>query len=105
MGLVRMLTTLVWLVVFVVLLLLAIKNAQPVTLRFYFGLEWATPLILLLLLTFAVGAVLGMIACLPPIVRQRREIAGLKKEMELRATAEKQPPDVQAPSVPDIPVV
>jgi uncharacterized integral membrane protein len=105
MGLVRVVSTLVWLLVFLVLLLLAIKNAAPVTLRFYFGLEWATPLILLLLLTFAVGAVLGMIACLPPIVRQRREIAGLKKEMELRAAAEKRPAEVQAPPMPDIPVV
>jgi uncharacterized integral membrane protein len=105
MGLVRVVSTLVWLLVFLVLLLLAIKNAAPVTLRFYFGLEWATPLILLLLLTFAVGAVLGMIACLPPIVRQRREIAGLKKEMELRAAADKRPEEVQAPPMPDIPVV
>jgi uncharacterized integral membrane protein len=105
MGLVRIVTTLIWLVVFVVLLLLAIKNAQPVTLRFYFGLEWATPLILLLLLTFAVGAVLGMIACLPPIVRQRREIAGLRKEMELRVIEQKRAESPTPPPMPDIPVV
>lgn len=105
MGLVRVVSTLVWLVVFVVLLLLAIKNADPVTLRFYFGLEWATPLILLLLLTFAVGAVLGMIACLPPIVRQRREISQLRKEIDIRATEQKPAPEPQAPPLPDIPVV
>jgi hypothetical protein len=46
-----------------------------------------------------------MIACLPPIVRQRREIAGLKKEMELRAAAEKRPAEAEAPPMPDIPVV
>jgi uncharacterized integral membrane protein len=105
MGLVRVLTTLVWLVVFVFLLLLAIKNAQPVTVRFYFGLEWATPLILLLLLVFATGAVLGMIACLPPIVRQRRDIAGLRKEMELREVEQKRAESPPPPPLPDIPVV
>jgi uncharacterized integral membrane protein len=100
-GIVKVLSTLIWLVVFVVLLLLAIKNADPVTLRFYFGLEWSTPLILLLLLTFACGAVLGMIACLPAIVRQRREVAGLKKEMDLRGTAQARPaPPLPAPDVP-----
>ena len=105
MGIVRVVSTLVWLVVFIVLLLLAIKNAQPVTLRFYFGIEWSTPLILLLLITFATGAVLGMIACLPPIVRQRREIAGLRKEMDLREHEQHKRPEVQAPPLPDIPVV
>lgn len=103
MGLVKILSTLVWVIVFIVLLLLAIKNADPVIVRFYFGLEWATPLILLLLLTFACGAVLGMIACLPAIVRQRREVAGLKKEMELR-TIEQSRPEAPPP-VPDVPIV
>ena len=69
------------------------------------GDEWSTPLILLLLLTFAVGAVLGMIACLPPIVRQRREIAGLRKEMDLREHEQHKRPEVQPPPMPDIPVV
>lgn len=100
---VRILSTLVWLVVFVVLLLLAIKNADPVTLRFYFGLEWSTPLILLMLLTFASGAVLGMVACLPAIVRQRREVAGLRKELDLRAVEPKR--KEAAPPIPDVPIV
>ena len=51
------------------------------------------------------GAVLGMIACLPPIVRQRREIAQLRKEMDIRAAEHKRAPEPQAPPLPDIPVV
>ncbi len=87
MALVRVFSSIVWLATFLGLLLLAIKNAEPVPLRFYFGLEWNLPLILVLLLVFAIGAVLGLLACLPAIVRQRREIARLAQQMTAPSTS------------------
>lgn len=101
MGLVRLVSYLVWAVVFLILLLLAIKNAEPVILRFYFGLEWAAPLILVLLLAFAAGAVLGIIACLPTLVRQRREASGLRKELQISARSRREEPP--EPALPDLP--
>jgi uncharacterized integral membrane protein len=105
MAFVRFLTSLMWAAVFVVALLFAIKNAEPVTLQFYFDRSWHAPLVFVMLASFAAGAAFGVIACLPPIVRQRREIAGLQKELRLRATENtpREPARALAPDVPSRP--
>ncbi len=71
-------------VVFLILLGFALKNDQPVVLRFFFGYEWQSSLIVALLLFFAVGAGVGMLAILGNVIRQRREIAALKRELRLK---------------------
>jgi lipopolysaccharide assembly protein A len=78
---------LIWLlraVLFLVLLGFAIKNDQPIVLRYFFGYEWQASLVLVLLLFFAVGVGIGMFALLGNILRQRKEIAGLKRELRLK---------------------
>jgi uncharacterized integral membrane protein len=99
--LIRLLTSLLWAAVFVVALLFAIKNAEPVTLQFYFDQSWHAPLVFVVLASFAAGAAFGVIACLAPLVRQRREIAGLQKELRLRAaeSAPREPARTLAPDV------
>ena len=66
------------LVIFLFLLAFAVKNTEPVTLRFFFQLEWKAPLVALLLVFFAAGAVLGLAAMLGAWLRQRREIQRLR---------------------------
>ncbi len=76
---------LIWLVrvlLFLVLLGFALKNDQPVALRYLFGFEWQAPLVVLLLVFFFLGAALGMIALVGKLLRQRREIAVLKREVQ-----------------------
>ena len=96
-----------WTAVFVVVLLFAIKNAEPVTLRFYFDAAWHTPLVLLVLVSFAAGAAFGVIACLPGLARQRREAMRLRQELELRQPGASglagPPPGPERASVPDAP--
>ena len=75
----RFLTWAILFVLFVLLLAFAAKNADPVTLRFYFDLALQAPLILLLFGFFATGAVLGLVAALGILFSQRREIARLKR--------------------------
>lgn len=78
---------LVWLlraVMFLVLLGFAVKNDQPVVLRYFFGYEWQASLVVILLLFFAVGMGMGVLAVLSNIFRQRREIAALKRELRLK---------------------
>ncbi len=70
---------------FVVLLALAARNTDPVTLRFYFDLAWQAPLAALLLAFFAAGAVLGLVAMLGSFLAQRREIARLRRAESSRA--------------------
>ncbi len=59
---------------FLVFFLFALKNHEQVSLRFYFDLEWKLPLVLLLFVFFLAGAVIGLLALLPRVMRQRREI-------------------------------
>jgi uncharacterized integral membrane protein len=105
MAFVRLLTSLLWAAVFVVLLLFAIKNAEPVTLQFYFDRAWQAPLVFVVLASFAAGAVFGVVACVPPLVRLRREVAGLRKELSLRATTSPEPRAPAPATVPDVPSV
>jgi putative membrane protein len=66
---------------FVVLLGFALKNDQPVTLRYFFGYEWQSSLVVALLIFFAAGVVVGVVSMLASVLRQGREIARLKREI------------------------
>jgi len=104
MAFLRLLTLLGWTVVFVVLLLFAVKNTEPVTLRFHFDQAWHAPLVFVVLVSVAAGAVLGVIACLAPLLRQRRENVRLRTELghrERERAALANPP--QPATVPDEP--
>jgi putative membrane protein len=89
--------TLVWIVrLFIVLVLVwfAVKNAQDVTLTGLPGQVWQAPLVFVLLTVFVAGVVIGLLAWVPTVVRQRREIGRLRK------AAAQQPPVV--PLAPDV---
>jgi lipopolysaccharide assembly protein A len=72
---------------FVLVLSFAVKNTDTVTVRYYLGGEWHTPLIVVLLVAFCAGAALGIAAGLAQMLRQRREMAALRQELRLRAPA------------------
>jgi len=71
-------------ILFLALFLFALKNTDTVTLRLYFDQVWQAPLILVLLVFFAAGAALGVIATLATVFRQRRDIARLRRELSTR---------------------
>jgi uncharacterized integral membrane protein len=75
-----LLTWTVRLILFIVLLAFAVKNTDLVTLRFYFDLAWEGPLVIVLFGVLAIGAVLGLAATTGTLLRQRREIARLRRE-------------------------
>ena len=77
----RIVTWAIRLAVFLLLVAFAAKNAEPVTLRFYFGLALEAPLVLVLFASFAAGALFGVLALLMPLLRQQRQIAALKKQV------------------------
>ncbi len=84
----RLVTWAIRLVVFLLLVAFAAKNAEPVVLRFYFDLALEAPLVVLLLGFFAAGALFGVVALLGPLARQRREISALRKRVPPPAPAE-----------------
>ena len=73
---------LVWLFRFAIVLVLvwfAVKNAQLVTLHGLPEQTWQAPLVFVLLIVFVCGVVIGLLAWLPTVVRQRRELGRLRK--------------------------
>jgi len=63
-----------WLLVFAAALLFAVRNTDPVTVRFYLESRWEVPLVL---------------ACTARLLGQRREIVGLKRELRSRGPQER----------------
>ena len=102
MRILRYLTWLLRLFLFLVLLAFALKNTAPVRLHFFFDAGWDLPLVVLLLAFFAAGAVLGVIACLGGLIRQRRTIGSLKRSLEERKAAPAEPPMPPLPPDPGI---
>lgn len=77
------------LLVFVAVLMFALKNTDPVTVRFYAEhLVTEVPLIVVMLASFLIGTTFGLLLTVPAGLRKRRELARLRREMErLRADA------------------
>ena len=67
---------------FLLLLLFALKNTDPVTLKFFFERSWQVPLVLLLLLFVLMGASLGLVAAMSRLFAERRDILALRKELK-----------------------
>ncbi len=83
-------TILTWairLVILAILLVFAIQNTEPVSLRFLTDYVWQAPLVIVLLIFFATGFVFGALALVGVIYRQRREISRLKNKPELPLVA------------------
>ena len=102
---------LVWalrLVIFVAVLMFALKNTQPVSVTFFTDHEvTAVPLIVVMLVVFVVGALFGLLLTIPAAMRRRREAVRLRKELErVQAQVNGQtpvaalPPEVVAPMSP-----
>jgi uncharacterized integral membrane protein len=73
------------LLVFLFLFAFAVQNTGPVNLHFVLGQIWQAPLVVVLLVFFAAGAVVGALSQLSVIFAQRREIARLKGELSKSA--------------------
>ncbi len=65
----------VWLVrafVFFALFAFALNNQQPVVVHWFFGVDWNAPLVIVVLIAFALGCAVGVVAMVPSWWRQRR---------------------------------
>jgi lipopolysaccharide assembly protein A len=85
----------VWIIRLVIVLVLvwfAVKNAQPVTINGLPEQTWQAPLVFVLLVAFVAGMVIGLLAWIPRLVRQRREIARLRKAAAQQAAMPAPPP-------------
>ena len=71
------------LLVFVAVLLFALKNTQPVVVNFFADhVVQDVPLIVVMLVVFVLGTVFGLLLTVPASLRRRREVARLRREVE-----------------------
>ncbi len=102
----RLLTWIFNLTLFLLALGFAVSNTATTELHFLpVGKEavWSAPLVIFLLVFFAAGVVVGLLAGVPSYFRNRREISRLRKEIKVAlraqaATAER-PVDIALPPV------
>jgi uncharacterized integral membrane protein len=84
----RLVTWAIRLLVFLLLVAFAAKNVEPVTLRFYFDVALDAPLVAVLFGFFAAGALFGILALLGTVLRQKRDIAALKRKLSVDSVEE-----------------
>jgi putative membrane protein len=58
--------------IFLILFAFALNNQEEVQVHFFWGLQWRSPLVLVLLGFFAAGVVVGVLGMVPRWWRQRR---------------------------------
>jgi uncharacterized integral membrane protein len=78
----------VWIRRFIIVLILvwfAVKNTGSVTINGLPDQSWHAPLVGVMLVTFVAGMVIGLLAWIPTVVRQRRELARLRRIEDQRA--------------------
>lgn len=69
------------LVIFVVILMFALKNTRPVDVSFFADhVIVGVPLIVVMLVMLVLGTVLGWLIAMPSILKHRREVARLKRD-------------------------
>ena len=98
---------LVWalrLLIFVVVLLFALKNTDRVTVYFFADrLISEVPLIVVMLGCFVAGTVFGLLLTVPAVLRRRREMATLRRELErTRALVPATGAQPEGPPSPDV---
>lgn len=76
---------LVWilrLLVFVLILLFALKNTGTVSVNFYADhVATGVPLIVVMLVAFVLGVVFGLLLTVPSVMRRRREVKKLRRDI------------------------
>jgi|SRR5882672_6553234 len=91
---------LVWIIRFVIIVVLvwfAVKNSQQVDVYGLPGQVWQAPLVFVLLVVFVAGVAIGLLAWIPTVIRQRREIGRLRKAAAKVAAASIAPGAAEPP--------
>ncbi len=66
---------LIWLLrafIFFTLFAFALNNQQSATVRWFFGVDWHAPMVIVVLIAFAGGCAIGVLAMVPSWWRQRQ---------------------------------
>lgn len=86
--------------IFFTLFAFALNNQHDATVRFFFGQQWTAPLVLVVLIAFALGLVIGVLGMVPRWWRHRRAAALARRTHEAAVTTEKPASPPPPPSQP-----
>ena len=78
----------------------ALNNQEDVQVRFFWGLQWRSPLVLVLLAFFAAGVVVGVLGMVPRWWHQRRLA---QQAVQVAPNTATPAATTAPPSAPDIP--
>jgi uncharacterized integral membrane protein len=67
-------------VIFIALLFISLQNAEPVTLRAFSFYTWQAPLVFVVLIAFAAGVALGLLAAAVKVARLKRQVSRMRRE-------------------------
>ena len=81
--------------IFLFLFAFALKNTDPVSIRFFFDSAWQAPLIIVVLAFFAGGAALGVMSLLGTVFGLRREVGRLRRQLKSEHPTQVKPVDAQ----------
>ena len=95
---------LVWLFrafVFFTLFAFALNNQQGATVNWFFGVAWQAPMVIVVLVAFAAGCAIGVLAMVPAWWRHRRDA---RRQASPAATASAPPAPATAAQPADVPL-
>ena len=77
--------------IFFTLFAFALNNQHDVTVHFFFGQQWTAPLVLVVLIAFAIGLVIGVLGMVPRWWKHRRDAVRARQVAAVSTEAEKPP--------------
>jgi uncharacterized integral membrane protein len=86
--------------IFFTLFAFALNNQHDATVRFFFGQQWTAPLVLVVLIAFAIGLVIGVLGMVPRWWRHRRDAFMARKAADAATQAMTQPDKTTAIAPP-----
>ncbi len=83
--------------IFIALLFISLQNAETVTVRLFTFYAWQAPLVFVILIAFASGVALGMLAAALKVARLSREVSRLRRKQREEARAPLTHPQLPGP--------
>lgn len=77
----RYVSGIIKLLFFAVLLSFAVANSETVALHYYLGYQWQAPLVLVILVAFTLGAIVGVAASMSYLFQHRKETQRLRADL------------------------
>ena len=74
--------------VFFTLFAFALNNQHEAKVYFFFGTQWRSPMVLIVLAAFALGMVVGVLGMVPRWLRQRQEAKSAQNSPAASSSAE-----------------